>query len=166
MPDAELNRAAIVAEMKRIEGESRADATVEGGTPEQVERATEAIRAVFASHGVTALEAEEGWQAEEIWDDSGFAPDMEPTDELGEGATAWLDAILAGTHAAFGPDAPCVYPGGRIGISVCYAYEEYELLKDRLLPDRVRERQEEAAGVDAALRAHGIDPDDLPPLPF
>ncbi|NMJ42805.1 hypothetical protein GWK16_16285 [Roseomonas sp. JC162] len=166
MPDAEMDRASALAEMARISRESFAHARAPGATPDQVEAATDAIRAEFAARGVTALEAFEGSSACELWEDFGFLDEHKPTEREIQGGGAWDAAIIAAAHAVYGPDVTLRWPDERIDIAVYFPQEEYEVLKDIAFPERARAREEEDAAICAALREQGIDPDNLPPLPF
>ncbi|TPI58651.1 hypothetical protein FJ417_18690 [Mesorhizobium sp. B3-1-7] len=70
-----------------------------GATTEEKQRGIEAARAVLDHAGITAEEAADGASAVERWDDMGFPPDQEPSEEEYVAAQAWWAASKAAMEA-------------------------------------------------------------------
>ena len=70
-----------------------------GATPEEKQRGLAAARAVLERIGIDAQEAAEGSYAVEGWDDMGFPPDQEPSEEEYVAAEAWWAASNAAIEA-------------------------------------------------------------------
>jgi hypothetical protein len=70
-----------------------------GASPEEKQRGIAAARAVIESSGVTAEEAAEGSFAVEGWDDMGFPPDKEPSEDEYAAADVWWAASNAAIKA-------------------------------------------------------------------
>jgi len=70
-----------------------------GATPEEKQRGLAAARAVLGRIGITAERAAEGSFTVEGWDDAGFPPDQEPTEEVYVAAEAWWAADNAAIEA-------------------------------------------------------------------
>jgi hypothetical protein len=70
-----------------------------GATPEEKQRGTQAARAVLDHVGMTAEDAASGSFAVGCWDDMGFPPDQEPSEEEYVAAEAWWAACNAAIKA-------------------------------------------------------------------
>lgn len=70
-----------------------------GATPEEKKRGLAAARAVIERSGLTAEEAAEGSFAVEGWDDMGFPPDQEPSEDEYAAADVWWAASNAAIKA-------------------------------------------------------------------
>lgn len=70
-----------------------------GATPEEKQRGLAAARAVIERSGLTAEEAAEGSFAVEGWDDMGFPPDQEPSEDEYAAADIWWAASNAAIKA-------------------------------------------------------------------
>ena len=70
-----------------------------GATPEEKQRGLAAARAVIERSGLTAEEAAEGSFAVEGWDDMGFPPDQEPSEDEYAAADVWWAASNAAIEA-------------------------------------------------------------------
>jgi hypothetical protein len=74
---------------------------VEGALPEELQRGIDAAWAVFRTHGVNPVDAANGMQAMEQWDDFGFPADGEGamSDEDGRLADIWMEAMETAARA-------------------------------------------------------------------
>ncbi|TPI64268.1 hypothetical protein FJ420_17115 [Mesorhizobium sp. B3-1-3] len=70
-----------------------------GATPEEKQRGLAAARAVIEQSGLTAEEAAEGSFAVEGWDEMGFPPDQEPSEDEYAAAEIWWAASNAAIKA-------------------------------------------------------------------
>ncbi|TPJ30148.1 MULTISPECIES: hypothetical protein [unclassified Mesorhizobium] len=70
-----------------------------GATPEEKQRGLAAARAVIKQSGLTAEKAAEGSFAVEGWDDMGFPPDQEPSEDEYAAADVWWAASNAAIKA-------------------------------------------------------------------
>ncbi|TPO05156.1 hypothetical protein [Mesorhizobium sp. B1-1-5] len=70
-----------------------------GATPEEKQRGLTAARAVIEQSGLTAEKAAEGSFAVEGWDDMGFPPDQEPSEDECAAADVWWAASNAAIKA-------------------------------------------------------------------
>lgn len=70
-----------------------------GATPEDKQRGIDAATAVLQEAGITAEDAADGSSAVEGWDDMGFPPDQEPSEDEYAAAEAWWAASRAAMEA-------------------------------------------------------------------
>jgi hypothetical protein len=70
-----------------------------GATPEERQRGVDAARAIIESSGLTAEEAADGSFAVEGWDEMGFPPDQEPSEDEYAAAEVWWAASNAAIKA-------------------------------------------------------------------